>query len=58
MRERNYQFRERMLEMHRPKRRMPWAVLEKNQIEITSDWTIWISDVKNNLVYNASRFHF
>ena len=55
MAERNYQFRERMLEVHRPNRRMSWVEKKDGQIEITSDWTIYITDTKDPVIYNAAR---
>lgn len=55
MSERNYQFRERMLEVHRPNRRMDWVEKKDGQIEITSDWTIYISDTIDTVIYNAAR---
>ena len=55
MSERNYQFRERMLEVHKPGRRMPWAEKKADQVEIDEKWTIWTSDVSDRVIYNAAR---
>lgn len=55
MSERNYQFRERMLEVHRPNRRMSWVTKKEGQTEITADWTIYIGDTADPVVYNAAR---
>jgi len=55
MAERNYQFRERMLEVHRPNRRMPWVERRSNEIEVTSDWTIYLPDSADVVLYNAAR---
>ena len=55
MAERNYQFRERMLEVHRPGRRMDWAQKKEGQIEITPEWTIIVPAGCDPVVYNAAR---
>lgn len=55
MAERNYEFRKRMMEVHRPNRRMPWVVKKENQVEITSDWCIYIADMDDKVIYNAAR---
>ena len=51
----NYQFRERMLQVHKPDRRMPWAVCGNDQVEVTSGWRICIPDRKDPVLYNAAR---
>ena len=55
MSERNYQFRERMLEVHRPGRRMEWAKKGEDQIEIDGSWTIVINGIGDDVIYNAAR---
>ena len=51
----NYQFRERMLQVHKPDRRMPWVVCGDGQVEVTSDWRISIPDRNDPVLYNAAR---
>ena len=51
----NYQFRERMLQVHKPDRRMPWVVCGNDQVEVTSGWRICIPDRKDPVLYNAAR---
>ena len=53
--ETNYQFRERMLQVHKPDRRMPWVVCGNDQVEVTSDWRICIPNRKDPVLYNAAR---
>lgn len=55
MSERNYQFRERMLEVHKRDRRMPYAKCKNGQTEITDCWTIYIPDRKDRVLYKAAR---
>lgn len=55
MAEINYEFRERMLEVHKPHRRMPFAVCKENQIEITPDWVICLPADPDRVLYNAAR---
>jgi len=55
MTEKNYQFRSRMLEVHKPNRRMPYAKCKENQVEITEDWTIYIPCREDRVLYNAGR---
>lgn len=55
MNERNYQFRERMLQVHKPNRRDPDAVCRKGQVEITDHWTVHIPTREDRVVYNAAR---
>ncbi len=55
MSERNYQFRERMLEVHKPGRRMPFARCKEGQVEITDAWTIYIPHREDRVLYNAAR---
>ncbi|MBR5251184.1 MAG: type III pantothenate kinase [Clostridia bacterium] len=44
MRELNYEFRKRMLEVHTKNRRMPGKAVGKNQVEITDAWQIVVND--------------
>lgn len=53
--ERNYQFRERMLEVHKPGRRMSYAQLQKGQIEIDDGWTVYIPHLEDRVLYNAAK---
>lgn len=53
--ERNYQFRQRMSEVHKPNRRMPYATLKKGQIEIDNTWTIYIPTKEDRIIYTAAR---
>ena len=55
MTEINYAFRERMLEVHKPHRRMPFAVCKQDQIEITADWVICLPTNPDRVLYNAAR---
>jgi len=55
MSERNYQFRERMLQVHKPNRRDPDAVCRKEQVEITDHWAIHIPAHEDRVIYNAAR---
>lgn len=54
MSERNYQFRERMLEIHKKNRRMPFAVCSENQVEITDGWKIIIPENADRILYTAA----
>ena len=53
--EKNYQFRERMLQVHRKDRRMPWVTRGEGQVEVTSQWRISIPDRRDPVLYNAAR---
>lgn len=55
MTERNYQFRQRMLEVHKPGRRMPYALLKEGQIEITDQWTVYLPHREDRVLYQAGR---
>ncbi len=55
MKERNYQFRERMLQIHKPGRKMPFAQKGEHQVEITAKWSIWIPSLENRVLYYAAR---
>ncbi len=55
LKERNYQFRERMLRVHKPGRRMDFVKCQKGQIEVAGDWTIWIPQAEDRILYNAAR---
>ena len=55
MSERNYQFRQRMLQVHKPNRRMDWARPAENQIEIDNSWTLYTADNDKIVIYNALR---
>lgn len=53
--ERNYQFRKRLLQIHKPNRRMEYAVCGAGQIEVTDEWSIWIPHTEDRVLYNAAR---
>ncbi len=53
--ERNYQFRERMLEIHKKGRRMPFAVCSENQVEVSDGWAVVIPENADRVLYNAAR---
>lgn len=53
--ERNYQFRERMLQVHKPGRKMPFAKCGEGQIEVTEEWIIRIPQKEDRVLYNAAR---
>ena len=53
--ERNYQFRERMLQIHKKGRRMPFAVCTENQVEVTDGWAVVIPENADRVLYNAAR---
>jgi len=53
--ERNYQFRERMLEIHKKGRRMPYAVCGQNQLEITDGWCVVIPENADRVLLTAAR---
>lgn len=55
MSERNYQFRERMLQVHKPGRRMLYAHRKEGQMEITDAWTIYLPCREDRVLYNAAR---
>lgn len=55
MPERSYQFRERMLEVHKAGRRMPFARPKDGQTEITDDWCVYIPTTDDRVLYNAAR---
>ena len=53
--EKNYQFRERMLAVHKPNRRMPFALCKDGQTEVTDHWTVYIPTGDDRVLYNAAR---
>ena len=55
MKEQNYQFRQRMLQVHRAGRRMPFARQKEGQIAVSSDWTVWIPSAEDRVLYHAAR---
>ena len=55
MKEINYQFRERMTEVHKPNRRDFSKTLCDAQIEIDDSWTIIIQDDADKVIKNAAR---
>jgi len=54
MAERNYQFRERMLKVHKPNRRMSWVRRKADELEITQEWVLYLADDKDIVLYNAA----
>ena len=55
MSERNYQFRQRLLQVHTPNRKMPYAQLKEGQIEILECWSIYIPHKDDPVLYRAAR---
>lgn len=55
MTERNYQFRQRLLQVHTPDRRMPYAQCKDGQLEVTDCWSIFIPGKNDPVLYNAAR---
>jgi len=53
--ESNYQFRQRMLQVHKPDRRMTGVCRGEDQVELTSVWTIWVPDGADRILVNAAR---
>lgn len=44
-----------MLEVHKPNRRMPYAQLQTGQIEITDNWTVYLPQREDRVLYGAAR---
>ena len=55
MAELNYQFRQRLSQVHLPDRRMDFAVKGEDDVEIDSSWSVVIPDIKDRVLYNAAR---
>ncbi|MBQ9545572.1 MAG: hypothetical protein IJV00_10650 [Clostridia bacterium] len=55
MSERNYEFRERLLKVHKPGRRDPSRPIGQGEIEIDSSWTIVLENVFDRVLYLAAR---
>lgn len=55
MAERNYQFRQRMLQVHKPGRRMPGIQPSADQVEITDQWVICVPKDADRVLVNAAR---
>lgn len=55
MAESNYQFRQWLLQVHKPGRRMPGVRPKENSIEITDKWTIWTPDGADRILVNAAK---
>ena len=55
MAEPNYQFRQRMLQVHKPGRRMPGIQPKEDHVEITHRWTIWVPQGADRILANAAR---
>lgn len=53
--ERNYEFRKDISEVHRPGRRMDYAVRHFEDIEVDSTWSIILNDIDDKVLYNAAR---
>jgi hypothetical protein len=51
----NYQFRQNLLQVHRPNRRMTWVEASENDVEITDNWTISIPETHDTILYNAAK---
>ncbi|MCL2517965.1 MAG: hypothetical protein FWF15_05325 [Oscillospiraceae bacterium] len=55
MAEKNYNFRKRLLEVHKPNRRNQTVSKKETAIEITSGWNIIIDANADRVIYNAAR---
>ena len=54
MSETNYKFREELLQVHRPNRRMDWAKAGVSDVEVTSEWTIVIPEDSDDILKGAA----
>jgi len=53
--ERNYDFRQRLLEIHKPNRRMDWAKPSSNDVEVTDEWIVSLPSLESPVLYNAAK---
>ena len=53
--ERNYEFRKRLLQVHKPDRRMVFTPAAPGEVEITNDWTVYLADHRDPVLYHAGR---
>ena len=53
--EKNYDFRKRLLQVHKPDRRMSWVKAKEGQVEIDSSWCIVLPEDCSALIYGAAR---
>lgn len=51
----NYQFRQELLEVHKPQRAMPWARPKADDILVDDRWSIWIPQDAGDILYHAAR---
>jgi len=55
MAENNYQFRQDLLQVHRPNRRMTWTTANEDEVEITKNWKISIPKIHDTLLFHAAK---
>ena len=55
MKQVNYQFRQELLEVHKPQRAMPWAKPGDEDVLVDARWSIWIPEDADPILYNAAR---
>jgi len=55
MKQVNYQFRQELLEVHKPQRAMPWAKPGGEDVLVDARWSIWIPEDADPILYNAAR---
>lgn len=53
--ERNYEFRKRLLEVHKPDRRDYSAILQSNEVMVDDNWDIVIPDNADRVMLNAAK---
>lgn len=51
----NYQFRERLLQVHKPNRRMEWATPSAEDVLVTDEWTVTLPSLEDRVLYNAAK---
>ena len=55
MKELNYEFRKELLQVHKPQRVMPWAKPTESDVLVDGNWSIYIPDGSDQVLYNAAR---
>ncbi len=55
MKQLNYQFRQELLEVHKPQRAMPWAKPNEDDVLVDARWSIRIPEDADAVLYHAAR---
>jgi len=53
--EQNYQFRKRLLQIHKPNRRTEEAIPSRDDVSVTDEWTVTLPSVNTPVLYRAAR---